>query len=89
MEVYRSCYDESFESKNMKLDEWITYKTNVRNKSKNIKIGIENIKISVDGDTAKAVFTQKYSSSILKDKGQKTLELKKSGNDWKIYKEFM
>jgi len=73
----------------MKLDEWITYKTNVRNKSKNIKIGIENIKISVDGDTAKAVFTQKYSSSILKDKGQKTLELKKSGNDWKIYKEFM
>jgi tetratricopeptide (TPR) repeat protein len=89
MEAYRSCYDESFESKNMKLDEWITYKANVRDKSKNIKIGIENIKISVDGDTAKAVFTQKYSSSILKDKGQKTLELKKSGNDWKIYKEFM
>ena len=45
METYRSCYDASdFESKNMKLDEWITYKTNVRNKSQNIKISIDNRK---------------------------------------------
>ena len=59
METYRSCYDESnFESKNMKLDEWIAYKTNVRNKSKNINIMIDNLKISVDGNNAKAVFTQ-------------------------------
>jgi hypothetical protein len=73
----------------MKLDEWISYKTNVRNKSKNIKISIDNLKISTDGDNAKAVFTQTYSSSTLKDKGKKTLELKKVGKEWKIYKEIM
>lgn len=89
MKTYRSCYDESFVSKNMKLNEWITYKTNVRNKSKDIKISMEKIKVSVNGDNAKVVFTQIYSSSILKDKGKKTLELKKVGNDWKIHKEYM
>jgi tetratricopeptide (TPR) repeat protein len=89
METYRSCYDESFKSKNMKLDEWVTYKTNVRNKSKDVKISINNLKISSEGNNAKAVFTQTYSSSILKDKGQKTLELKKVGKEWKIVKEIM
>ncbi|KUG22177.1 hypothetical protein ASZ90_008042 [hydrocarbon metagenome] len=36
-----------------------------------------------------ARFTQTYSSSILKDKGTKTLELKKIKNEWKIYREIM
>ena len=38
---------------------------------------------------AKAIFIQSYSSSIFKDEGKKTLELKKVGNDWKIFKELM
>ncbi len=89
IETYRSCYDENFESKKMKLENWITYKNNVRSKSKNITITIDDLKISADGNNAKAVFTQTYSSSILKDKGKKTLELKKMGNEWKIYREYM
>jgi hypothetical protein len=89
METYRSCYDESFESRKMKLNEWIAYKTNVRNKSKDINILIDDLKISTNGDKATAVFTQTYSSSILKDKGKKTLELKKVGNEWKIFREMM
>jgi tetratricopeptide (TPR) repeat protein len=89
METYRSCYDESFESRKMKLNEWIAYKTNVRNKSKDINILIDDLKISTDGDKATAVFTQTYSSSILRNKGKKTLELKKVGNEWKIVKEIM
>jgi hypothetical protein len=36
-----------------------------------------------------AVFTQSYSSSILTDKGKKTLELKKINDEWKIYREIM
>lgn len=89
IETYRSCYDGNFESKKMKLEEWITYKNNVRSKSKNITITIDDLKISADGNNAKAVFTQTYSSSILKDKGKKTLELKKVGDEWKIYREYM
>lgn len=89
IETYRSCYDGNFESKKMKLEDWITYKNNVRSKSKNITITIDDLKISADGNNAKAVFTQTYSSSILKDTGKKTLELKKVGNEWKIYREYM
>lgn len=89
METYRSCYDEKFESKNMNLDAWIAYKTNVRDKSKKIKILIDDLKISYQGDNAKAVFIQSYSSSIMKNKGEKTLELKKVNNEWKIFREMI
>jgi tetratricopeptide (TPR) repeat protein len=90
MKTYRSCYDESnFQSKGMNLDAWISSKADVYKKSKNIKININHLQISADVNTAKAVFTQDYQSSIFKYKGKKTLELKKIGDEWKIYKEFM
>jgi tetratricopeptide (TPR) repeat protein len=90
MTTYRGCYDEAgFQSKGMKLDAWITYKEGVRKKSKDITINISDVKITMKGNTAKAVFTQEYSSSILKDKGKKTLELKNVKGEWKISKEIM
>lgn len=87
--TYRSCYDEGFKSQNMTLEKWIAYKTGVRQKSTDIKIGIDDLKITADGDHAEAVFIQTYSSSLLNDKGKKTLKLKKVGNEWKIYQEIM
>lgn len=89
MKIYRSCYASNFQSKGMNLNEWISYKTNVRQKSKNINIRIDNLQISVEGNSATAVFTQSYSSSILKDKGKKILELRKIKDEWKIYKEII
>jgi hypothetical protein len=89
MKTYRSCYASDFQSKGMNLDAWISYKDNVCKKSKNINITIDNLLISVDVNTATAVFTQSYSSSILKDKGKKTLELRKINEEWKIYREIM
>jgi len=89
METYRSCYASGFRSRGMDLDGWIIYKTNVRKRSKNITINIDNLQISVKENTAMATFIQSYSSSILKDKGKKTMELKKIDNQWKIYREIM
>lgn len=89
MESYRGFYDRDFESKNMKLDEWIQYKSDVWNKSRNLTIRIDHLKISARDDQARVVFIQTYSSSILKDKGKKTLHLKKIGDEWKIYRETM
>jgi hypothetical protein len=79
----------NFPVKKMNLNEWISYKTNVRKKSKNINISIDDLQISADENTATAVFTQSYSSSIFKDSGKKTLELKKVNDEWKIYREIM
>jgi hypothetical protein len=89
MGTYQSCYASDFQSKGMNLDDWIFYKTNVFQKSKNINISIDDLQISVKGNIVTAVFTQTYSSSLFKDKGKKTLELKKIDNQWKIYKEIM
>jgi hypothetical protein len=89
MKTYRSSYASNFQSKGMNLNEWISYKSAVRQKSKNINISIDDLKITEEGNSATAVFIQSYSSSILKDKGKKTLELRKIDNQWKIYKEIM
>jgi ketosteroid isomerase-like protein len=89
MKTYRSCYASNFQSKGMNLDAWISYKNNVRQRSKNINISIDDLQISVDENSAMAVFTQSYSSSMLKDKGKKTLELKKINDEWKIYSEII
>ncbi|MFA5323803.1 MAG: L,D-transpeptidase family protein [Smithella sp.] len=89
MEKYRSCYAPDFISREMDLEAWISHKSRVRQKSDNMHIRIDNLQISADGDTAQALFTQYYSSSILKSKGKKTLELKKISDNWKIYREIM
>jgi len=89
VETYRTCYAPDFRSKEMNLDAWISHKSDVRQKSGNINIRIDKLKISANGDTATALFIQHYSSSILKSKGKKTLELKKIGDEWKIYREIM
>lgn len=89
MKTYRSCYASDFQSKGKNLNDWISYKTNVQKKSNNIDININDLQISLDGNTALAVFVQNYSSSILKDSGTKTLELKNINGEWNIYKEVM
>ena len=89
MKTYRDCYASDFQSREMNLDAWIAHKSNVHENSKNIKISIDNLAISADEDTARATFTQHYSSSRLRSKGKKTLELKKIGDEWKIYREIM
>jgi hypothetical protein len=89
MKTYRSCYASNFQSKGMNLNEWISYKTNVRQKSENINISIDDLQISVEGNIATAEFIQSYSSSILQNKSKKTLKLRKINDEWKIYKEIM
>jgi outer membrane beta-barrel protein len=89
MTTYRDCYSPDFQSKGMDLDAWIAYKTNVRERSKDISIKIEDLKISADegNDTVTIKFNQYYNSSIHKDSVRKTLKMKKIGEAWKIYKE--
>ena len=89
MAAYRNCYAQNFQSKDMNLDKWIDHKTQDRQNSKNIKISIERLKISANGENATATFIQHYTSSTLKSKGQKSLHLKKTGKEWKIHREIM
>ena len=89
MESYRSCYASEFKSKGMNLDAWVSHKTSVYRKSKSIDISIDKLQISMEENNATAVFSQYYSSSILKDSGKKKLELRKINDEWIIYREIM
>lgn len=87
MRKFRNCYAANFKSRNMNLNGWISHKVDVRKNSKNINVRVENIHVMVNSTNATAAFTQYYSSSILKSKSSKKLELKKMDNEWKIVRE--
>ncbi len=87
MKSFRSCYAVNFKSKNMNLNDWVSHKNDVRKRSKNINVRVDNLRITVDSALATTSFTQYYSSSILKSKSSKKLELKKIDGEWKILRE--
>jgi len=89
MSTFRACYTSNFRAQGMNLNEWINHKVSVRERSKSIKIRIDNLQISDGNNQVNATFTQHYSSNLLKSKGKKKLELRKINGAWKIYRETM
>jgi ketosteroid isomerase-like protein len=89
MKTYRSCYASNFQSEVTYINALVSYKTDAHQKSKKINISIDKLQISTDEHIATAVFTQHYSSAILKYSGKKKLELRKINDEWKIYREIM
>jgi len=87
MKRFRSCYATTFKAKGMNLNAWVSHKNDVRKNSKNINVRIDNLRVTADALNATASFTQYYSSSILKSKSSKKLELKKIDREWKILRE--
>lgn len=61
-------------------------RTRIANKSA-ISVGVEDLVISVSGQTASARFKQVYSAGKLKSTDRKTLELQRVGSQWLIRKE--
>ena len=89
MAAYRSCYASNFRAQGMNINDWVNHKINVREKSGGISVRVSNLNISGNNNQAVATFTQHYTSSILKSKGGKRLELRKINGEWKIYRETM
>ena len=89
MKTYRSFYTSDFHSEVTYVNSKVSYKTNVRGKNKKINISIDKLKISADENIATAVFTQHYSSALLRYSGKKKLELRKINDEWKISREIM
>jgi len=61
-------------------------RTRISNKSK-ISVTVDDLVISVSGQTASARFKQVYSADKLKSTDRKTLELQRVGDKWLIRKE--
>ena len=65
----------------MSLNDWVNHKNELRKRSKNIKISMDNLSIKSGRNSATASFIQYYSSSISKKKKRKEAGIKK---DFKI-----
>ena len=89
MNTFKSSYASNFRSKGMNLNAWVQNKVDIRNRSQNIRVRVDNIIIQPGRNNASAIFTQHYSSSILKSSGKKKLALRKINGEWKIYRERM
>ncbi|MDQ1278232.1 MAG: YkuD protein [Thermodesulfobacteriota bacterium] len=87
MEAYRACYAPSFRNRGMDLSRWVAYKKDLRKTNKNIKVKVENLKTSLEGQKATATFIQKYSASNIKSNRAKRLEFVKINGEWKIIRE--
>jgi cellulose synthase (UDP-forming) len=87
MKTYRGCYTEDFQSNGMNLNDWIKYETAALKHYKRINVEIININsLSSDYSTI-AIFTRQTGPSGRKSEGTKILELKKVGDEWKIFNE--
>ena len=85
--AYGACYSEHFRSKKMDRRKWLAYKDRLNKAYSYIHVSGEDIKISIDGDTATVTLIQIYESSAHKAKGLKTLILKLENGKWKIFRE--
>ena len=52
-----------------------------------IKISIDQLKVTIKGNSAKIRFLQHYESNTLKDSSNKNMTLKREGSTWKIIEE--
>jgi Flp pilus assembly protein TadD len=66
---------------------WDGERTKRINKPGSIQVSYENLKITVDGDTATAKFRQHYKSANLKTSSNKVLQLGKRDGKWQILQE--
>jgi len=87
LENYMSCYSKEFTSKGMNWDRWKSYKKQLNEKSQQISLAFNDIRIALEGNRAIVSFEQYYQSDNYSDHGMKSLILKKENGSWNIFAE--
>jgi len=83
-EKYESHYSESFDNNGKGRDGWVAARRNLFDRTGQISVEMEELKISMGESEAMVEFVQKYRSDRYKDTGTKTLHMIKTGSGWKI-----
>jgi len=87
MERYGTFYASDFRTTGMDLNGWISYKTMLSQRNKDVRITSEDITVSLHPNRVVASFKQIYTSSRHSDAGLKKLYFKKENGEWRIYRE--
>lgn len=88
VKAYLAFYASDFRTPNgMARKAWETERTQRIDKPGKLQVAVDNVKVSLDGDTATVRFRQHYTSATLKSSATKTVVFVKSGNRWLIQQE--
>jgi tetratricopeptide (TPR) repeat protein len=87
LKAYFAAYAHDFRLPGKTRSAWETERTRRIDKPAPIMVRIENIRVSVEGDRAAAVFRQHYQSGSLKTATTKTLQLVRRDGRWLIQQE--
>ena len=87
MEDYVAAYTGDYAGSAGNHKAWVQERRDRIVGKKSIKVGISDLKVTVNGDRATARFRQSYDSDALQTSGRKTLELVRSGGKWLIKQE--
>ena len=88
-EAYLAFYhpDFHYQARNLDLEGFKEYRGDLIRTAGVIEVKLSNFEVRVDGDTARVAFLQDYRSDSMRDRGRKTLTLKKTDSGWKIIAE--
>ena len=84
---YMYFYSPTFRSKGLDYQGWMEKKARLFRKSGDIRIGISDLWVFIEGKYATARFVQRYQDPKFSDVGEKTLILINSSGIWKIVSE--
>jgi ketosteroid isomerase-like protein len=87
LDAYFATYTPSFAVQGMTRQAWMDLRRGQITKPKSIQIGVANLKLTAQGDTAWAEFDQTRTSDGAVFKSRKTLELVRQGGRWLIARE--
>ena len=87
LDAYFAHYVEGFAGDMANAKDWRESRKHKILQSKQIKIGLSELKVSQHEATAEVIFKQQYQSGNYQDIGRKTLEMKKVKGRWLIAKE--
>ena len=84
---YMYFYSPTFQSKGLNYKSWMEDKARHFQKSGDIRIGISDLWVFIEGKYATARFLQRYQDTKYSDVGEKTLILINTSGQWKIVSE--
>ena len=87
LEGYMSYYSSRFHSGKHDWNGWREYKADLNRKYRNIRVQVEDVKVTPSPEGVTVSFLQRYRADAYADEGRKTLELVKEDGGWKILKE--
>lgn len=84
VERYADFYSEAFTARGMSRGEWIADKRDKGSRAGCIEVELDDVQLTVAADRAVLEFVQTYRSDSYCDVGPKTMELQRSGGQWRV-----